>query len=79
VRAGIRRRATSLHRHHRRRPDGPWGFLINLSVFLVLSISHLITWLGPNNAEPALPPMLFLFIAWAVVLVFHFRAVRRVL
>ena len=55
------------------------GFLINLAVFLVVGTTHLIAWLGPNDAEPTLPPMLFLFIAWAILLGFHYRAVRRVL
>jgi adenylate cyclase len=55
------------------------GFFINLAAFLILGGSHLIAWLGPNHAEPAVPPMLFLFIAWAVVLGIQFRAVRGVL
>ncbi|HEU4980330.1 MAG TPA: adenylate/guanylate cyclase domain-containing protein [Solirubrobacterales bacterium] len=55
------------------------GFLINLAVFLVVGTTHLIAWLGPNDAEPWPPPMLFLFIAWAILLGFHYRAVRRVL
>jgi len=56
------------------------GFLINLSVFLVLGTVHLIAWLGPAHPETwPPPPMLFLFIAWAILLGFHFRAVRRLL
>ena len=55
------------------------GFLINLSVFLVVGTIHLVSWLGPNDAEPWPPPMLFLFVAWAVLLGFHYRAVRHIL
>ena len=55
------------------------GFLINLTVFLVVGVAHLVAWIAGTNDQQGPPPMLFLFIAWAIVLVFHFRAVRRVL
>lgn len=55
------------------------GFLINLTVFLVVGGAHLVAWVDGHHVEDVLPPMLFLFAAWATVLVFHFRSVRRVL
>lgn len=55
------------------------GFLINLTVFLLVAAAHLVAWIAGTNDGRGVPPMLFLFVAWAVVLVFHFRAVRRVL
>jgi adenylate cyclase len=55
------------------------GFLINLSVFLVVGTVHLASWVGGSHGQGSPPPMLFLFIAWAVVLGFHYRAVRGVL
>ena len=55
------------------------GFLINLGVFLVIGTAHLVAWIADTHDRQGVPPMLFLFIAWAIVLVFHFRAVRRVL
>lgn len=55
------------------------GFLINLTVFLVVGTAHLVAWIAGTNDRQGVPPMLFLFIAWAIVLVFHFRAVRQVL
>ncbi len=56
------------------------GFLINLSVFLVVGTTHLIAWLGSQGGAlwPP-PPMFFLYVAWAALLVVHYRAVRRVL
>ena len=53
------------------------GFLINLAAFLVVGGSHLVAWLA--SGDSAHWSMVFLFIAWAVVLGFHYRAVRRVL
>lgn len=55
------------------------GFIINLSVFTVLAASHLASWIIRGYSGSGPPPMLFFFIAWAVVLVFHYRAVRAVL
>ncbi len=55
------------------------GFLINLTVFFVVGVAHLVAWIAGTNDQQGIPPMLLLFIAWAIVLVFHFRAVRRVL
>jgi len=55
------------------------GFFINLVVFLVVGGAHLATWIGGAHEGGGLPPMLILFAAWAVVLVFHFRSVRGVL
>jgi YHS domain-containing protein len=55
------------------------GFLINLAVFLAVGGAHLVAWIGGTYDRHAVPPMLFLFVAWAIVLGFHFRAVRRVL
>ncbi len=55
------------------------GFIINLSVFTVLAASHLASWIIRGYSGSGLPPMLFFFIAWAVVLVVHYRAVRAVL
>jgi class 3 adenylate cyclase/YHS domain-containing protein len=54
------------------------GFLINLAVFLVVGVSHLASWLIRGHPG-GLPPLLFVFIAWAAVLIIHFRIVRRVL
>jgi class 3 adenylate cyclase/YHS domain-containing protein len=55
------------------------GFLINSGVFLVVGTAHLVAWIADSQDRHGVPPMLFLFVAWAIVLVFHFRAVRRVL
>lgn len=55
------------------------GFLINLVAFAVVAAAHLVAWIGGNTGGNRVPPMLFLFIAWAVALAFHFRAVRRFL
>jgi adenylate cyclase len=54
------------------------GFLINLTAFLVIGGVHLITW-AARGFSGGLPPMLFLFIAWAIALGFHYRTVREVL
>jgi YHS domain-containing protein len=55
------------------------GFLINLTAFLLVGAAHLAVWIADPHDRQGVPPMLFLFLAWAVVLLFHFRAVRRVL
>jgi class 3 adenylate cyclase len=55
------------------------GFMIDLAVFLVVGGAHLASWVGGSREGSGLPPMLFLFVAWAIVLVVHFRSVRRVL
>ena len=55
------------------------GFLINLTAFLVIGMAHLVAWIAGTHGGEGVPPMLILFVAWAIVLVFHFRAVRRVL
>jgi len=55
------------------------GFIINLTMFLVVGGAHLAVWVSGAHEDGGVPPMLFLFVAWAVVLVFHFRSVRRVL
>jgi class 3 adenylate cyclase len=52
------------------------GFLINLSAFVVVLAVHLVAWVAGRGASPA---MALVFIAWAVLLAIHFRAVRRVL
>ena len=54
------------------------GFLINLGAFLVLGGAHLIAWIGGGHAA-GVPPLLFVYVAWAIVLLVHFRAVRRLL
>ncbi len=55
------------------------GFVINLSVFLIVGAIHLAIWaIGPQHrAGP--PSMLLLYGAWAIALAFHYRAVRAVL
>jgi class 3 adenylate cyclase/YHS domain-containing protein len=55
------------------------GFLINLTMFLVVGGVHLAAWVGGSREGEGFPPMFFLFAAWAIVLAFHFRGVRRVL
>jgi adenylate cyclase len=55
------------------------GFLINLAAFLVVAGAHLIAWVVRGDAGSEPPPMLFLFIAWAIALAFHYRVVRVVL
>ena len=55
------------------------GFLINLTAFLIVGTAHLVAWIVYQHDRQGVPPMLFLFIAWAAALVFHFRLVRRVL
>jgi adenylate cyclase len=53
------------------------GFLINLSIFLIVGGAHLISWaFGSGHVRPS---MLILFGAWAIALAFHFRSVRSVL
>jgi class 3 adenylate cyclase/YHS domain-containing protein len=55
------------------------GFLINLTAFLIVGTVHLVGWIADQDDRHGVPPMLFLFIAWAALLAFHFRVVRRVL
>lgn len=55
------------------------GFLINLAAFLLVGTVHLIAWIAGSTDRQGVPPMLFLFVAWGILLVLHFRAVRRVL
>ena len=52
------------------------GFLINVSAFAIVLAAHLIGWAAGRGAHPA---MLLIFLAWGVLLLLHFRAVRRVL
>ena len=54
------------------------GFLINLGAFLVVGGAHLVGLLLPDQGHPN-PGMVLLFVAWAALLVFHFRSVRSVL
>jgi adenylate cyclase len=55
------------------------GFLIDLAAFTAVAGAHLVAWISGSGGGNGVPPMLFLFIAWAIALGFHFRAVRRVL
>ena len=55
------------------------GFLINLAAFLVVGGAHLVAWIAGTSDRHGVPPMVFLFVAWAILLVFLFRSVRRVL
>jgi adenylate cyclase len=55
------------------------GFLINLAAFLVLGAVHLAGSIGGSHHGSGFALSSLLFLAWAIVLVFHFRAVRRVL
>ena len=55
------------------------GFLINLTTFGVVGGVHLAALIGGSREGEGFPPMAFLFAAWAIVLVFHFRSVRRAL
>jgi adenylate cyclase len=54
------------------------GFLINLVAFLTIGGAHLLVW-AARSFSSASVPMLILFAAWAVALVFHYRVVREVL
>jgi adenylate cyclase len=54
------------------------GFLINLTAFLVIAGAHVISWATRGFSSPS-GPMLFLFMAWAIALGFHYRLVREVL
>jgi class 3 adenylate cyclase len=54
------------------------GFLINLCVFVVVATAHLAGWLMRGHARNVVPAVL-IGVAWAAVLVVHFRIVRRVL
>lgn len=49
---------------------------MNLSAFVIVLAAHVAGWVAGRGASPA---MALIFVAWAVLLVFHFRAVRRVL
>lgn len=53
------------------------GFLINLAAFLGVTGAHLIAWVADAGETHA--SMILLLGAWAIVLGFHYRAVRRVL
>jgi YHS domain-containing protein len=55
------------------------GFLINLATFAIIGGVHLVAWVAGGMGGESPPPMLFLFVAWAIVLVFHYRSVREVL
>jgi hypothetical protein len=50
-------------------------------VFLAVGGVHLAAWIEGwgHETRMAVPPLLFLFVAWAAVLVLHFRAVRSLL
>jgi adenylate cyclase len=52
------------------------GFVINLSVFLVIGTVHLAGWI---MGETSPQPMWLIYAVWAIVLAFHYRLVRRVL
>jgi YHS domain-containing protein len=52
------------------------GFLINLSAFAIVLTAHLVAWVAGRGASPA---MVVVFVAWGVLLLLHFHAVRRVL
>jgi adenylate cyclase len=54
------------------------GFLINLGAFLVIGAAHLVGWVVRGHAHNVLAFVL-IGVAWAAVLVVHFRLVRRVL
>jgi class 3 adenylate cyclase len=54
------------------------GFLINLAAFVVVGMAHVLGWLTRGEAHNLLPAAL-VGVAWAAVLVIHFRMVRRVL
>ena len=53
------------------------GFLINIATFAIIGGVHLVAWVAGGLEGESPPPMLFLFLAWAIVLVFHYRSVRE--
>ena len=55
------------------------GLLINIATFAIIGGVHLVAWVAGGMEGESPPPMLFLFLAWAIVLVFHYRSVREVL
>ena len=55
------------------------GFLINIATFAIIGGVHLVAWVAGGMEGESPPPMLFLFLAWAIVLVFPYRSVREVL
>jgi adenylate cyclase len=56
------------------------GFLINLGAFLGVGAFHAIGWITASGHEPgAFPTFVIVAVVWALLLAFHYRAVRRVL
>ncbi len=58
------------------------GFYINLTTFLIVGSVHILSWAFDwmQMGEQSNPPMfVYLGAIWAIGLVLHFRAVRRVL
>jgi YHS domain-containing protein len=54
------------------------GFLINLTVFLIIGAVHLVAWAAQGFFGGSVG-MFILYAAWGTALIFHYRAVRSVI